>query len=167
MKGTEKYSIYLDEETQIEIDANELTVIAEQRSERGRSLLIDGHPRLFEDVEIDYISRKISFRLDSIPFEALIENETDILIRKLGMMATSQDNALDIFAPMPGLVLEVMVKQGEQVKSGQPMIILQAMKMENILTASGDGLVAEILVEINETVDKNTLMIKVEVEDGS
>jgi biotin carboxyl carrier protein len=63
---------------------------------------------------------------------------------------------------MPGLILEISVSVGESIKKDQPLIILEAMKMENVLTSPVDGKVAEIMVKPQQTVEKNNILITFE-----
>jgi len=65
-------------------------------------------------------------------------------------------------APMPGLVLKVLVTEGQVVKKGDGLLILEAMKMENIIKASSDGIVKKIHIEEKNIVDKNQKMIEFE-----
>jgi glutaconyl-CoA/methylmalonyl-CoA decarboxylase subunit gamma len=62
-------------------------------------------------------------------------------------------------APMPGSVLEVKVKEGDTVKDGDVLLVLEAMKMENELTASQAGTVTEILVKKGDTVNSGDPLI--------
>ena len=63
---------------------------------------------------------------------------------------------------MPGVVLDIKVKEGDSVKKEDSLVILEAMKMENVLTSPMDGVVSSIEVKEKETVEKNTLLIKFE-----
>ena len=65
----------------------------------------------------------------------------------------------DVKAPMPGLILEIKVQPGQEVKKGDPIMILEAMKMENILKSPGDGIVREIKVVEKQNVEKNQILI--------
>lgn len=65
-------------------------------------------------------------------------------------------------APLPGRVIDIKVKVGDEVKSGQEVIILEAMKMENSITTNYAGKVKQILVEVGETVATDTPMLEVE-----
>ena len=60
---------------------------------------------------------------------------------------------------MPGLILEIKVQPGQEVKKGDPIMILEAMKMENILKSPGDGVVREIKVAVKQNVEKNQVLI--------
>jgi biotin carboxyl carrier protein len=64
-----------------------------------------------------------------------------------------------IVSPMPGKVVKVLVKTGEQVLQGQTVIIVAAMKMESEYKASRDGIISEILVKDGDTVDGNQTLI--------
>ena len=66
----------------------------------------------------------------------------------------------DVFAPMPGKIIEVAVKKGSKIKKDDKLIVLEAMKMENIITAQMDGEVSEIKINKNQFVNKNDLLIK-------
>jgi pyruvate carboxylase subunit B len=65
-----------------------------------------------------------------------------------------------IGAPMPGKILRILVKEGEQVKTGQGLLILEAMKMENEIPAPKDGVVKRILVKEGDTVDTGQPLIE-------
>ena len=70
-----------------------------------------------------------------------------------------------IEAPMPGLVKAVFVAQGERVAEGQPLAVLEAMKMEHTLTAGRDGIVAELLAEAGAQVEAGAALIRLEEEE--
>ena len=68
------------------------------------------------------------------------------------------DGPQQLKAPMPGKVVRVLVKPGEQVRARQPLVVIEAMKMENELRAVGDGVVAEITVAEGQSVDAGALV---------
>ena len=78
----------------------------------------------------------------------------------MGMTAVADNGQKEIMAPMPGLILEILVKAGDEVKKDQDLVILEAMKMENILKAEADGSVEEVLVSKGNSVDKHQVLIK-------
>ena len=79
--------------------------------------------------------------------------------RKKSMFGEEENN---IFSPMPGKVVKIPVIIGEAVKEGQTVIIISAMKMESEFKAKKEGVVKEILVKENDTVDGNQLLIRLE-----
>ncbi len=71
-------------------------------------------------------------------------------------------NKTGIKAPLPGTILDIRVKVGDEVKRGQTLIILEAMKMENNIVADKEGTVVEIRVNRNETVLEGTDLVIIE-----
>lgn len=67
-----------------------------------------------------------------------------------------------LLAPMPGKIVRVLVRAGELVRRRQPLIVMEAMKMENELRASHEGVVAELLVTEGQSVDAGALLLVVE-----
>jgi len=63
-----------------------------------------------------------------------------------------------VLAPMPGKIVRVLVKTGESVRARQPVVVIEAMKMENELRASADGTVAEMHVRDGQSVDAGALL---------
>ncbi len=77
----------------------------------------------------------------------------------------SADGGDTITAPMPGLVKNVSATAGDQVTKGDPLVILEAMKMEHTLTAPRDGTIAEVLCATGDQVSDGTLLLALEAED--
>ena len=63
---------------------------------------------------------------------------------------------------MPGLILEINVKEGQEVKENDPLLILEAMKMENVINSPREGIIKSVEVKQGQTVDKNMLLIEFE-----
>ena len=95
-------------------------------------------------------------------YDVKLSSPLDILINELGLETSSVKKENDIKAPMPGLIVSVDVTVGEQVKEGQGILVLEAMKMENTLLAPRDGIVKSILVEPSFKVEKSTVLIEME-----
>ena len=79
---------------------------------------------------------------------------------KIGINKNAGLNVNTLKAPMPGLILEILVTKSVKVKKGDPIIILEAMKMENILTSPIDGVIKNIEVKAQQTVEKNNVLIR-------
>ncbi|HEX2058527.1 MAG TPA: biotin carboxylase N-terminal domain-containing protein [Actinomycetota bacterium] len=68
----------------------------------------------------------------------------------------------EIVAPMQGTILKVLASQGDEVEAGQPLIVLEAMKMENSISSPVAGVVVELNVEVGETAGAGQLLARVE-----
>jgi biotin carboxyl carrier protein len=91
-----------------------------------------------------------------------IMDQYDQLVNSMGLDAVFEIKVTDIIAPMPGLLLDIMVKVGDEVEAGSSMLILEAMKMENVIKAEGTGIVKSINFEVGATVDKGVVIIEME-----
>lgn len=113
-----------------------------------------------EVLEVDEAKKKFLIKIEDGLYPIVLKDETDLLLEKLGMSHLRQVVIRDIKAPMPGLILDIMVEVGQEVKKGDPVMILEAMKMENVLKANGEGTITSIAVEKGQSVEKNSILIK-------
>jgi biotin carboxyl carrier protein len=68
----------------------------------------------------------------------------------------------DVKAPMPGKVIQILVKEGDSIEKGNGILILEAMKMENVLKAESDCVIKKILVKTGDSVEKNQILIELD-----
>ena len=92
-----------------------------------------------------------------------VKDEKALLLERFGL--TEDDNTADreIRAPMPGLVLKVLVEPGDTVDAGDGLIVLEAMKMENELRATGAGIVKGVHTTPGDAVAKNQLLLELDI----
>ena len=84
----------------------------------------------------------------------------DQLLEEYGAKDERDDHEKNIAAPMPGLVLKIHIEEGETVSKHDPLLVLEAMKMENEIRAPGDGMVIAIHVKPGEAIAKNALLVE-------
>lgn len=89
-----------------------------------------------------------------------ISDSYDQLIDKMGLSKVVAQKLTEIKAPMPGLVLDVLVSADQEIAEGDPLVILEAMKMENVLKATGVGEVKSIEVKNGDAVEKGQILIE-------
>jgi len=94
-------------------------------------------------------------------FEVFVEDERTHLLAGLARTKTTQSTA-NIQAPMPGLVVNVLVQPGDIVTQNQTVVVLEAMKMENDLPAPTAGTVKEVRISKGQTVDQGEILIAIE-----
>ena len=81
------------------------------------------------------------------------------LLEKMGMDMSLAGKVSELKAPMPGLVLDILVNEGDEVTADQPLMILEAMKMENVIKSPTDGVVKSINITKSKSVEKNQVLI--------
>ncbi|MDX5423318.1 MAG: acetyl-CoA carboxylase biotin carboxyl carrier protein subunit [Hymenobacteraceae bacterium] len=112
-----------------------------------------------ELIEVDYQTKTFTFKINGVKQTVHLKDRFDLLLDKLGMSDANAQKVNDVKAPMPGLILDIKVQPGQEVKKGDPILILEAMKMENILKSPGDGTVKEVKVQVRQNVEKNQVLI--------
>jgi biotin carboxyl carrier protein len=113
-----------------------------------------------ELVSLDIETKAVKLKLNNKLCEIFLKDKYDLLLEKLGMNNLHNQVVKDIKAPMPGLIFDIKVKEGDEVKKGDAVLILEAMKMENILKSPGDGTVKAIKIKKGQSVEKNQVLIQ-------
>lgn len=110
----------------------------------------------------DFYERSYVIRIGGETFEVAIQSDLDALIEKMGYELGSSRIMNSIKAPMPGIIIDILVEPGQQVKEGESLVILEAMKMENAILSPSNATIKHILVKKGDTVEKNKLLIELE-----
>lgn len=159
----EKYKVIVDGKMEFEFSREQVEALDLQKTSDGSAHVLQDHRSFSTQLqESDFLSRSYRVKVNSRPFEVQISNELDLLIEEMGLSLAAAQIINDIKAPMPGLILDVQVKEGDEVKEGDYLLVLEAMKMENTLTAPRDGVVKAVSVKKGQTVDKNQLLLEME-----
>ncbi|MCL4274247.1 MAG: acetyl-CoA carboxylase biotin carboxyl carrier protein subunit [Anaerolineales bacterium] len=95
-------------------------------------------------------------------FQVKVEDEREKRLRAAAGGGVAEGGEFHLKAPMPGLVVTVLVEEGQQVKKGQVLLILESMKMQNELKAPRDGTVDRIRVKAGESVEQKQTMLSVQ-----
>jgi biotin carboxyl carrier protein len=136
-------------------------VTATHLSETRSLMHIDGTP-----LELDIIGngydRSRSVLMKAIEFSAEVEDFQLAKLRRTASLAGGGSIEKIIRAPMPGLVLEIKVKPGDKVVRNQALVIIEAMKMENLIKAQGNATVKAVHVSPKQSVEKNDKLLELE-----
>lgn len=114
--------------------------------------------------KIDTISKDnkdIVFSVDGTFIKATVKNEQHLLLEQLGFKTDTEASLGQLNAPMPGKIIEVLVTPGNQVALGEPVMILEAMKMENELKAPTAGVLNTLHVSTGDNVEKNQPLLEI------
>jgi biotin carboxyl carrier protein len=93
-------------------------------------------------------------------FHAIVEDEREKRLRAAGSKV-AEGGEFHLKAPMPGLVVAIPVEEGQEVKQGQVLLVLESMKMQNELKAPRDGTISRIRVKAGETVEQKQTLLNV------
>lgn len=123
--------------------------------------LIHNHKSIeAELIELDKKTKTATIKLGNKISTIQLKDRFDLLLKEMGMDAIAPKELKEISAPMPGLILDLKVKEGDEVKKGDTLLILEAMKMENIIKSPRDGIVKTIKVSLQQSVEKNQVLIQ-------
>lgn len=155
-----KFKVEINDKNSIDVSALELEGLDIKHLEGTLYHLIFGNKTYLINLEnIDFEQKKVHFSIDDEPFVAKVEDHFDLLIQKMGLNAQLKEDIKNIIAPMPGIVLDIIKAQGDAISKGDNVLILEAMKMENVLKAPADGIIDKIEVSEGQAVDKGQMLI--------
>jgi len=156
-----KYKAAVNQHYNYEISAEEALALDAVKADSELFHVISQHQsKAIHIVKADYAKKTFSFSIQNKIYEVQVKDAYDILLDQMGMNKASNAKLNNLKAPMPGLVLKVMVAEGEKITKGSPLLILEAMKMENVLKCPADVEVKTIKVKQGDAVDKNQVLIE-------
>jgi biotin carboxyl carrier protein len=138
----------------------EITLDIVPDGEGGFHVLKNGKSHRAELLEADFLAKTYRIRVDGDEFSIHIADQYERLIEQMGLKIGSAVKQNSIKAPMPGLVLTIAVEVGQSVKKGDPLVILEAMKMENVLKSAADATVKKVCVQKGQAVEKGALLLE-------
>lgn len=104
----------------------------------------------------------LTFLINNRSYTLSVRDQFDELLDKMGMSLGDAALLNELKAPMPGLVVDVVAEPGTAVEKGDTLLILEAMKMENVIKASGAATVKALHIEKGQSVEKNQLLMSFE-----
>ena len=122
---------------------------------KGRSLVADV-------VEANTTEKNFVIRINNNNYSVQLKDKYDELLQSLGMDSLNNQKESEIKAPMPGKVLDIMLSAGNSVVKGDGVLVLEAMKMENVIKSPTDGVVKKIAVLKGQAVEKNEVLVEFE-----
>ncbi len=139
-------------------------------------ILLDGKEVMAEIANLD--KDKLTLIVENKPYQIFLDGENQLVIsgesysfeiidEQVAKILKSGPEAVHkkevtVTAPMPGLVIEVEVNEGDVVKKGQGLLIIEAMKMQNEFRAPRDGVVKKIMVQKGQTVNSKDALVVIE-----
>jgi len=113
-------------------------------------------------LEVDKTGKKMQVDIDGEIFSIELKDALDGMLEKMGFNAVAGKQLKEVKAPMPGLVLQISVEDGQSVSEGDKILILEAMKMENSILIQSNAVIKKILVSAGQAVEKGQVLVELE-----
>lgn len=159
---SEIFKVKVDNSNEFTISKDDISKL-DAVSTNGKYHIIHDHLSFRAEVlDSVFNNKSYSVKVNSNTYQVKIADKLDQLISEMGF-AIGVNKLIDfIKAPMPGLILDVMVKEGDSVKEDDALLILEAMKMENVITSPRDGVIKSVNIAKGNAIDKGYLLIEFE-----
>ncbi len=113
-----------------------------------------------EVLSVNRPTKTVRLKINNVTVEVELKDKLDELLEKMGIQSATQNKDALIKAPMPGLILDIRVKAGDAVQAGDALLILEAMKMENVMKAPAAGTIKAVHIKQRDNVEKGQLLIE-------
>ncbi|WP_422860361.1 acetyl-CoA carboxylase biotin carboxyl carrier protein subunit [Flagellimonas sp. S174] len=159
----ESYSIMVNEDHEFELTQDQINALDILKTGYNNfHILKDGKSFHIEIVESNFNDLKYAIKVNGTDYHTSVKTPLLHLIDKMGFASNGAINVASIEAPMPGLILDIAVKEGQEVNENDPLLILEAMKMENSITSPRNGIIKSISVSKGDAVDKKQVLLTFE-----
>ncbi len=128
-------------------------------SDTNWHILKDGKSYNIEILKIDKVAKQVELKMNGKLSSVKLSDQFDALLKSLGMDNLAAKKVLELKAPMPGLVLNILANEGDTIAKGDSLLVLEAMKMENIIKSPTEGVIKKIHAVKGNAVEKNQLLI--------
>jgi biotin carboxyl carrier protein len=113
-------------------------------------------------VDSDVTGKKLTIEVDGESYEVEIKDELDQMLDVMGFGIAATKQIKEVKAPMPGMVLEIVVLDGQDVNEGDKVLILGAMKMENCILVHTNAKIKRVAVSVGQAVEKGQVLVELE-----
>lgn len=124
--------------------------------------VIDDENYSFQISVIGLTGDSYKLDIDGQRIDVMCQSEFGQMLDNMGISSSAAAKIKEVKAPMPGLVISIDVSPGQEVNKGDSLLILEAMKMENVIKSEGDAVVKKVCVSSGETIEKGALIIEFE-----
>jgi biotin carboxyl carrier protein len=155
-----KYNFEVDKNGQgLLINGNNIEADVAQLNATSWHIINNLQSHNVEVISFDGQEKIAEIKVNNNIYRVTAKDQFDILLDKLGLSGLNSTKVSEIKAPMPGMVLKVFVDAGAEVKKGDNLFILEAMKMENIIKAPADVVVKTIKIKAGDKVEKGQILM--------
>lgn len=152
--------VQLDDQGNGSVDGNLFQFDILEAGPNAMHVLVDHKRYAVEIIELDLITKSTLLRVNNRDYHVKLTDQYDELLAKMGMERGAATQEVSVKAPMPGMVLNVLVEPGTELEKDQPILILEAMKMENVIKSPRAGQIATIHAVQGNAVEKNEVLVE-------
>jgi len=161
VKVNEKYNYEVEKNGDDLLIGNEkITADIKQLNNSAYHIINDLQSYNVEVVNFNSAEKTAEIKVNNNVYLVTAKDQFDVLLDKLGLSNLNAAKISDIKAPMPGMVLKVFVAEGMEIKKGDNLFILEAMKMENIIKAPADVVVKKVKIKPGDKVEKGQILMQ-------
>jgi acetyl/propionyl-CoA carboxylase alpha subunit len=144
------------------VNGRSVDVLFSKSGPHSFTMIIDGKSKEADLVKFDQENKMIVLRIEGKKYAFQIKEPVDLMLDKLGINIRSSKKVNNLKAPMPGLVVKILAEIGQHYKAGDPLMVLEAMKMENVFKAAADVTIRKIEIVEKQSVEKGQLLMEFE-----
>lgn len=159
INGTKKLTLSIQGE-EVLVDGKPIRVSKSKLGEMRSHWIVNEQSMNVELVAADSVKKEFSVKVNNRVYTIQLKDRFDELLQSLGMEAVGTKKMREIKAPMPGMVLNVLVSEGDVVEKDTPLLILEAMKMENVIKSASEGTVKKVLAIRGVAVEKGAVLVE-------
>ncbi len=156
--GDKSLSVAINKDNVV-LDGKPVAIDLARLDDKRYHLLLEHKSYNLEIISIDRDTGHVAVKVNNKAITVTVKTALDELLQKMGLNNNNAAITTDIGAPMPGLILDVVVQAGDEVKKGDTLLVLEAMKMENIIKSPGNGKIKAIPVKKGDSVDSGQKLI--------
>jgi len=154
------YTIQVDNKS-VRLEASSLDAIdIRQLSDRVYHIIDQDFSVKAEVQHVNLDTKQVTLKHNNRVYTINIATELDQLVASIQKASAKKNQDLTIKSSMPGLVIDVLVEEGQEIKEGDPVMIIEAMKMENVIKSKFDGRISKLHCEKGDAIDKNQLLLE-------
>lgn len=160
VKVNDQYNYDIDKDGDgLLINGNDVSADIAQLNTSAWHIINNSKSYNVEVISFDSAEKTASIKVNNNIYNLTAKDQFDILLDKLGLSSLNATKVSEIKAPMPGMVLKVFVNEGMEIKKGDNLFTLEAMKMENIIKAPADVVVKAVKIKPGDKVEKGQVLL--------
>ncbi len=158
-----RFKLYIPKDSKPVIDGREMDIDFVEQEDFHYTF--DWNGKRFHCELVSRDQNKAVVKVNGVEYKYSIESIFSYIRRGMINSDTSKIDENNIIAPMPGKIVDIFLSEGDLVNVGEPILVLEAMKMQNEITANCNGVVRKIKVQQGQSVMKDELLVEIQSID--